>query len=341
MDKIDIRSMTKPEIEQAICKLGIKKFRAAQIYSWLCKGVCSFEDMTDLSNADKSLLNEHFYIASAEIEKRLISKIDGTVKYLFRLIDGQFVESVLMEYHHGYTICVSSQVGCRMGCSFCASTIGGLTRNLTAGEILAQITSAQIDRNIRISNIVMMGMGEPLDNYDNVIRFLELVNDGLGIGMRHISLSTCGRVDGIYKLLERNEQLTLSVSLHAPNDDIRSRIMPINNKWSVDELLDACRDYINKTHRRVSFEYAMIKGVNDTDECADELSGKLRGMLCHVNLIPANEVRENDYQKSERSRVFAFQKRLIKNGINATVRRTLGSDISASCGQLRQQKGKL
>jgi 23S rRNA (adenine2503-C2)-methyltransferase len=229
-----------------------------------------------------------------------------------------------------------------MGCSFCASTIGGLQRNLTASEMLSQIQSAQSDLGVRISNVVMMGMGEPLDNFDNVKRFLELVGDenGLNIGMRHISLSTCGRVDGIERLAELDKQITLSVSLHAPNDEIRSRIMPINRRYGVDELLNACRRYIDATHRRISFEYAMIKGVNDTDECADELAYKLRGMICHINLIPANEVRENDYSRSDSERVRQFQQRLISLGMNATVRRTLGADISASCGQLRQNYKK-
>lgn len=334
----DYRSMTLPELEQAIAALGEKKFRARQFFSWLQKGAASFDEMTDLSKDLRGVLAHNGYLANAEVEKRFDSRLDETVKYLFRLHDGLLIESVLMKYRHGYSLCVSTQVGCRMGCRFCASTIDGLARNLTASEILAQIMSAQRDRGVRVSNVVLMGMGEPFDNYDNVVRFLELVShpDGLNIGARHISLSTCGRVDGIYKLMELSPQLTLSVSLHAPSDEIRSRIMPVNQKWGVDELLKACRDYIAATNRRISFEYAMIKGVNDTDACADLLADKLHGMLCHVNLIPANEVRENDYERTDSERLRRFQERLERRGLTVTVRRTLGADISASCGQLRQ-----
>lgn len=334
----DYRSMTLPELEQAIAALGEKKFRARQFFSWLQKGAASFDEMTDLSKDLRGVLAHNGYLANAEVEKRFDSRLDETVKYLFRLHDGLLIESVLMKYRHGYSLCVSTQVGCRMGCRFCASTIDGLARNLTASEILAQIMSAQRDRGVRVSNVVLMGMGEPFDNYDNVVRFLELVShpDGLNIGARHISLSTCGRVDGIYKFMELSPQLTLSVSLHAPSDEIRSRIMPVNQKWGVDELLKACRDYIAATNRRISFEYAMIKGVNDTDACADLLADKLHGMLCHVNLIPANEVRENDYERTDSERLRRFQERLERRGLTVTVRRTLGADISASCGQLRQ-----
>ena len=263
---------------------------------------------------------------------------DDTVKYLYRLNDGELIESVVMKYKYGYTICVSSQVGCKMGCKFCASGIAGFIRNLTPSEILSQIYKAQKDLGIRISHIVMMGVGEPLDNYDNIIKFLSLVSDenGINIGMRNISLSTCGVVTGIYKLMEEKLQLTLSISLHAPNDEIRSRTMPVNDRWNIDELLNACKDYIKVTNRRISFEYAMISGVNDSDECARELASKLKGMLCHVNLIPVNSVKERSYRKSSKDRMEAFIRILAKYGINATVRRTLGSDINASCGQLRR-----
>lgn len=330
--------MTLSELEKEVKSLGLPKFRAGQIFDWLQKQcVCSFDEMTNLSKSLRETLDERYYIASCEVEERFESALDETVKYLFRLHDGQCIESVLMKYNHGWSICISSQVGCRMGCKFCASTIGGLVRSLTASEMLSQIMAAQKDRGIRISNIVMMGIGEPFDNYDNVVRFLELVGDekGLNIGMRHISLSTCGRVDGIRRFMELDSQLTLSISLHAPNDEIRNSIMPINKKWNVNELISACRDYYKRTGRRISFEYAMIKDVNDSRECADQLIKLLSGMNCHINLIPANEVRENDYRRSDRVREFCEY--LVRHGMNATVRRTLGADISASCGQLRQR----
>ena len=338
MVKKDIKSMTLTEIEFEMKALGQPKFRAAQIFDWLQKRcVTTFDEMTNLSKELRSLLDEGYYIANCEIEDRFDSKLDETVKYLFRLNDGECIESVLMKYEHGWSICISSQVGCRMGCKFCASTIGGLVRSLTASEMLSQIMTAQKDRGIRISNIVMMGIGEPFDNFDNVVRFLALVGDekGLNIGMRHISLSTCGRVDGIRRFMELDSQITLSVSLHAPNDRIRNTMMPINKKWNVTELISACRDYFNRTGRRISFEYALIKGVNDSRECADELIRLLKGLVCHINLIPVNKVKENNYEKSDRVREFCNY--LNQNGMNATIRRTLGSDISASCGQLRQK----
>ena len=330
--------MTLAEIEAEMKSLGQPKFRAGQIFDWLQKRcVTSFDEMTNLSKELRSLLADGYYIANCEIEDRFDSKLDETVKYLFRLNDGECIESVLMKYEHGWSICISSQVGCRMGCKFCASTIGGLVRSLTASEMLSQIMTAQKDRGIRISNIVMMGIGEPFDNYENVVRFLTLVGDekGLNIGMRHISLSTCGRVDGIRRFMELDSQITLSVSLHAPNDRIRNTMMPINKKWNVAELISSCRDYFNRTGRRISFEYALIKGVNDSRECADELIKLLKGLVCHVNLIPVNKVKENSYEKSDRVREFCNY--LNQNGMNATVRRTLGADISASCGQLRQK----
>jgi 23S rRNA (adenine2503-C2)-methyltransferase len=336
----DIKSMTERELEQDFSGLGVPTFRARQVYKWLQQGaVDEFEKMTDLPKAFREILSQKYYICVATIEKKLISNYDNTIKYLFRFRDGEYVESVLMEYHHGYTICVSTQVGCKMGCTFCATGKSGFSRNLTASEMISQIQSAQADAGIRISNVVLMGMGEPLDNYDNVLRFLELVASeaGMNIGMRHISLSTCGVVDKIYDLADHKLQLTLSVSLHAPNDRIRSQTMPVNRKWNMEELLKACRYYSETTHRRISFEYAMISGVNDSDACARELAGRLRGTLSHVNLIPVNEGAGAGYRKSSADRLQRFRHILEKNGLTATVRRTLGSDINASCGQLRRR----
>ncbi len=338
----DIKSMTLDELKTEITDMGEKSFKAGQIYSWLHKhGVESFDEMTNISKDLRGNLQKKYDIYNCTIEKKLVSVYDSTVKYLFRLNDGELIESVVMKYKYGYTICVSSQVGCKMGCKFCASGIAGFVRNLTASEILSQVYTAQRDLNIRISHIVMMGVGEPLDNFDNVMRFLSLVTDenGLNISMRNISLSTCGVVSGIYKLIDKKLQLTLSVSLHAPNDEIRSNTMPVNDRWNIDELLKACKDYTKATNRRISFEYAMISGVNDSDECARQLGKRLKGMLCHVNLIPVNSVKERDYKKSSDNRIADFIKTLEKFGINVTVRRTLGSDINASCGQLRRGEG--
>ena len=278
------------------------------------------------------------YISVANIEKKLVSRYDKTVKYLFCLNDGEYIESVVMTYRHGYSICVSTQVGCKMGCTFCATGKSGFSRSLTASEILAQIEAAQKDLNIRISNVVLMGMGEPLDNFDNVIRFLKLVSNenGLNIGMRHITLSTCGIVPKIYELAEYKFGLTLSVSLHAPDNETRSKTMPVNNRYPIEQLIKACRDYFDITGRRVSFEYAMIDGVNDDKDCALKLSKLLKGMNCHVNLIPVNSVEGTGYQKSRTERQKVFVEILSKHGITATIRRTLGSDINASCGQLRR-----
>lgn len=337
--KKDIKSMSLTELKDEMLSIGEKSFKATQIYSWLHKhGAESFDEMTNISKDLRENLKKNYDIYNCSIEKKLVSVYDDTVKYLYRLNDGELIESVVMKYKYGYTICVSSQVGCKMGCKFCASGIAGFIRNLTPSEILSQIYKAQKDLGIRISHIVMMGVGEPLDNYDNIIKFLSLVSDenGINIGMRNISLSTCGVVTGIYKLMEEKLQLTLSISLHAPNDEIRSRTMPVNDRWNIDELLNACKDYIKVTNRRISFEYAMISGVNDSDECARELASRLKGMLCHVNLIPVNSVKERSYRKSSKDRMEAFIRILAKYGINATVRRTLGSDINASCGQLRR-----
>lgn len=339
--KTDIKSLTYPELVNETQKLGLKPFRAKQIYSWLHKfGAVSFDEMSNISKDLRNTLYDNYFIPSCEIENKYVSTIDDTVKYLFRLYDGEYIESVIMKYKYGYTICVSSQVGCKMGCKFCASTLAGFKRNLSASEIEGQLHAAQKDLGIRISNIVLMGIGEPLDNYDNVIKFLRNVNDenGLNISMRNITLSTCGIVPNIYKLMEEDLQITLTISLHAPNDEIRSRTMPINDKWNIDEVLKACKDYANKTNRRVSFEYTLIKDVNDTEECALELSRRLNGMLCHVNLIPVNNVEERKNIRSTDDSINKFMHLLKKNGINATIRRTLGSDINASCGQLRRKK---
>ena len=342
-ERKDIRSMTLPELTEDIISLGLPKFRAGQIYSWLHqKYVSSFADMTNLSKDLRASLEEQYEIFDAKTVLKRTSAIDGTVKYLYELNDGNTVETVLMKYKYGYSICISSQIGCDMGCSFCASTIDGCARSLRPSEMLAQIYTAQRELGIRVSHIVLMGMGEPLLNYDNMLRFLDIITgeDGANISARHISVSTCGIVPKIYELMELRPQFTLSVSLHAPNDDIRNRIMPVNRRWGVEELLNACRDYIAATNRRISFEYAMMSGINDTDECARELASRLGGMLCHVNLIPANEVRENDYVRSSAERLKAFAEILEKNGITTTVRRTLGPDIEASCGQLRRNHAK-
>ena len=336
--KTDIKSLYYPELEKFITDGGFPRFRAKQVYGWLNRGALSFDEMGNIPKNLREFLNSSSYISVANIEKKLVSRYDKTVKYLFRLNDGEFVETVVMSYKHGYSICVSTQVGCKMGCTFCATGKSGFSRSLTASEILAQIESAGRDLGVRISNIVLMGMGEPLDNFDNVIRFLKIVSceDGLNIGMRHITLSTCGIVPRIYDLAEYNFALTLSVSLHAPDNKTRSKTMPINNKYPIEQLIKACRDYFDKTGRRISFEYAMIDGVNDTDECARKLSNLLGNLNCHVNLIPVNTVRGSGYKKSRLDRQRAFIDILEKNSVTATVRRTLGSDIDASCGQLKR-----
>lgn len=334
----DIKSKTLSEMQEELGALGLPKYRALQVYRWLHRGVTDFSQMSDLSKALREELSQRYFIAWAEVEQKRVSK-DGTVKYLFRLPDGEHVESVLMHYHHGTSICISTQVGCKMNCSFCATGQSGFARNLAASEILSQVQAASLDAGERISHIVLMGMGEPLDNYQNVLRFLELVTsqEGLNLSMRHISLSTCGLVDKIYDLADKRLQLTLSVSLHAPNDEIRSRTMPVNKRWNMEELLKACKYYSDKTGRRISFEYAMISGVNDMDWCAKELASRLRGILAHVNLIPVNDVTGTGYKKSGLDRQQRFVSLLEERGVTATVRRTLGSDIEASCGQLRRK----
>lgn len=340
MSDFDIKSMNLTEIEDIVKSFGEPKFRAKQIFDWFqLYGVMSYDEMTNLPKAFRNLLNDKYPIRSCEIELKQVSANDSTVKYLFKLYDGNFVESVLMKYKYGYTLCVSSQVGCKMGCVFCASTKNGCVRNLMPSEILGQIHAAQRDMNVRVSHVVMMGMGEPLDNYENTLRFLELASDekGLNLSMRNISLSTCGIVPRIYDLLSLKLQITLSISLHAPNDEMRSKVMPVNKKYPVNQLIKACRDYVNETSRRISFEYAMIRDVNDSDECAYELASLLKGMLCHVNLIPANEINESAHKRSTNERLQRFMKILNSKGVNTTIRRSLGSDIDASCGQLRSK----
>lgn len=341
--KKDIMSLNLDELTAEIISLGQPKFRAKQIYRWLHKSfVTDFSQMSDLSLGLRQLLSDNFVIFHCTIEKKLVSEYDGTIKYLFKLNDGELIESVLMKYKYGYTVCVSSQVGCRMGCTFCASTLSGVVRSLEPSEILSQIYTISRDNNIRVSHVVIMGMGEPFDNYDNVLKFLSLVSDenGVNLSMRHISLSTCGIVPGILKLMEEDLQLTLSVSLHAPNDTIRSKMMPVNKKWCVNELISACRKYAGATSRRISFEYAMVNGVNDSEECAYELAALLKGMLCHINLIPVNEVTETDCKRSSPVRIKKFSDILTSKGFAVTVRRELGSDINAACGQLRRSTQK-
>ncbi len=339
---INLKDLTIEELKQFVAEIGEKPFRAGQIYTWLYRGVTSFDQMTDLSKELRDKLAGVSYISAPKIAGKLVSQIDGTKKYLFELSDGNVVESVVMYYKHGITICISCQVGCRMGCKFCASTIGGKVRDLTPGEIIDQVIFASKDIGERISNIVMMGIGEPLDNFDNVVKFLQNVNNqkGLGIGYRHISLSTCGIVPKIYELARLNFPITLSISLHAVNDEMRSSIMPVNKKYSITQLLDACRAYIGENNRRISFEYSIINGVNDTPQTANALADLLSGMLCHVNVIPVNNVEENSFKKPDKSKIQKFISVLQKRGINATVRRELGSDISASCGQLRRAYAK-
>ena len=334
----DIKSMTLDELTEFVTENGFPKFRAKQIYDWLYKNVTDFDNMRNIPADLKAFLKSSSYISVANIEKKLVSRYDKTVKYLFSFNDGECVETVVMSYKHGNSICISTQVGCKMGCTFCATGKSGFSRSLAPSEMLGQIEAAQRDLNIRISNIVLMGMGEPLDNYDNVVKFLRLVSsdNGLNIGMRHITLSTCGIVPKIYELAKLHLGITLSVSLHAPNDEIRQRTMPIAKKYSIEELLKACSDYFKTTGRRVTFEYSMISGVNDSDEDARELSGRIRDMNCHVNLIPVNPIKERSFVRSTRQAVENFKIKLEKCGINVTIRREMGSDIDGACGQLRK-----
>ena len=339
---MNIKSMTMTEIGELLKSLGQPSFRAKQVYTWLHKGVRSYEEMTNLPQQLRNTLAQQYPILPPKVVRKQESQKDGTIKYLWQLSDGNCVETVLMRYHYGNTVCISTEVGCKMGCAFCASTLGGLVRKLEPFEMLDQVLFTQVESGQPVSHIVLMGIGEPLDNFDNVMRFLELVNseDGMNISMRHISLSTCGLVPMIYELAKKKLQLTLSVSLHAPSDEIRNRIMPVNKAYPTEKLLEACRSYYETTGRRISFEYAMINGVNDTPEAAQLLLKRLKGMSAHMNLIPLNHVEESPLKPSTRQAVQLFQKILEDGGIPATVRRTLGSDIDASCGQLRRKYEK-
>ena len=339
---MNLKSQTIPELSALFKEMGEPAFRAKQAYTCLHKGVRTYDEMTNLPQTLRSKLAQLYPISPPEVVRRQESARDGTIKYLWRLSDGNCVETVLMRYHYGNTVCISTEVGCRMGCAFCASTLGGLVRRLEPFEMLDQVLFTQVDSGLPISHIVLMGIGEPLDNFDNVMRFLELVNskEGMNISMRHISLSTCGLVPKIDLLAGKQLQLTLSVSLHAPNDGIRNRIMPVNKAYATEELLEACRRYYQATSRRISFEYAMIHGVSDTEEAAKELLRRLKGLPAHFNLIPLNHVEESPLKPSTRKAVARFQQILEDGGITATVRRTLGGDIDASCGQLRRKYTK-
>ena len=340
---MNIKSMTLPELTAAIKEMGQPAFRGKQIYTWLHKGVTSYDEMTNLSKPLREELAQKYPICAPKVVRKQESQKDGTIKYLWQLADGNCVETVLMRYHYGNTVCISTEVGCRMGCAFCASTIGGLVRKLEPYEMLDEVLFTQVDSGLPISHIVLMGIGEPLDNFDNVMRFLELVNseEGMNISMRHISLSTCGLVPKIDELAKKKLQLSLAISLHGPNDTIRDRIMPVNKAYPIDELLAACRRYYDATSRRIHFEYAMIDGVNDSIADAKELLRRLKGLPAHINLIPLNHVEESPLKPSSKANVAAFQKCLEDGGITATVRRTLGSDIDASCGQLRRKYSKM
>ena len=339
---MNLKSMTLAEVTAALKEMGQPAFRGKQVYTWLHKGVRSYDEMSNLSKDLRSALAEKYPIAAPEVVRKQESAKDGTIKYLWRLADGNCVETVLMRYNYGNTVCISTEVGCRMGCAFCASTIGGLVRKLEPYEMLDEVLFTQIDSGLPVSRIVLMGIGEPLDNFDNVMRFLELVNspEGMNISMRHISLSTCGLVPKIDELAERKLQISLAISLHGPNDAIRDKIMPVNKAYPIDVLLAACRRYFDATSRRIHFEYAMIDGVNDREEDAKELLRRLKGLPAHFNLIPLNHVEESPLKPSSKAAVARFQKILEDGGITATVRRTLGGDIDASCGQLRRKYNK-
>ena len=339
-EKKDIGSFRFEELKEEMTSIGEKAFRAKQVYEWLhVKLVRSFDEMTNLSKSLREKLARQYEIREVEMLDRQVSAMDGTNKFLFRLSDGHVVESVLMKYKHGNSVCISSQVGCRMGCRFCASTIGGLERNLTPSEMLGQIYQIQRISGERVANVVVMGTGEPLDNYESVLRFMKLLNDPMGqnMGQRHMTLSTCGLIEKMYDLAEEQLQITLAVSLHAPNDEIRKQIMPVAKANPMDKLLQACQAYTDKTKRRLTFEYALMQGVNDSDACARELAHRLQQMLCHVNLIPMNPVKERAYTKTSKAQVQRFSAILQQNGVETTIRRKLGSDIEAACGQLRRR----
>lgn len=340
IEKVDVKSLNLKELEEFLLSLGEKKFRAKQIYEWMhIHHVTSFDEMTNLSKNLRETLKEKADLIVLEEELVQISKIDGTRKYLFALADGNMIESVLMKYKHGNSVCVSSQVGCRMGCRFCASTLDGLVRNLTPSEILEQIYRIQESIGERISNVVVMGSGEPMDNYDNIVKFIELLTDehGLHISQRNLTVSTCGIVPRMRELADRQLSITLALSLHASNQQKRLELMPVANKYDIHEVIDACRYYFDKTGRRVTFEYSLVGGVNDTDEDAKELSQLIHGMNCHVNLIPVNPIKERDYVQSNAAVIAAFKNKLEKNGINVTIRREMGRDIDGACGQLRKR----
>jgi len=336
----NLMDMTLEELEQMLSDMGQQKFRAKQIFKWANSGIKSLDDMTNISKQFRQDLAEVCKISRIKLVSKLDSEIDATAKYLFELEDGNLVESVLMQYKYGYTACISSQAGCRMGCKFCASTGADFSRNLTAGEMMDQVMTMQEDSGNRIGHVVLMGIGEPLDNYDNVIKFLKIINhpDGLMIGLRNISLSTCGIVPRILQLAKENIPITLSVSLHSARDDKRSAMMPINKSFCIDKLISACKIYTESTKRRITFEYAMISGENDSEQDAKDLAGLLKGMLCHVNLIPVNSVQGNGYKKSSRVQIDNFKNIMESRGIETTVRRELGSDINAACGQLRKNR---
>lgn len=339
MEKIDIKSLNYDELADYIVSIGEKKFRAAQLYSWMHeKLACSYDEMTNISEKLKKVLKENTLYTCLEPVRVQESQIDGTKKYLFRLYDGNLIESVFMRYHHGNSVCISSQVGCKMGCRFCASTLNGCVRNLAPSEMLDQIYRIQNLTGERVSNIVIMGSGEPMDNYDNVVKFLELINSekGLNISQRNITVSTCGLVPRIKQLAELKLQITLAISLHAPNDELRKTMMPIAYTYSIEQIMDACRYYLSQTARRISFEYSLVKGVNDSPECARQLIKLVHGMNCHINLIPVNPIKERDYEQSEKNSIHNFKEILEKAGVNVTIRREMGRDIDGACGQLRQ-----